>query len=222
MAKDLAVILNSGGLSSAVVSALAAQKFRLILVHIESFGAAPARRRAAYDQQLAHFKPYREHTLALPFLAGLEPQPHTMPALSDPRVTSAIAPVLIEVMPLIALAARFAVHYQASAVYAGVRIGPQGDDLASATEYAQIWNEMLQIPCAQPDLELTLPLLELEPWQVVDVGVQVGAPLEKTWSCFEEGVEPCGSCRGCRAREAAFAQAVKPDPVIPQKAVRPT
>ena len=31
------------------------------------------------------------------------------------------------------------------------------------------------------------PLLELEPWQVVDLGFQVAAPFEKTWSCTEDG-----------------------------------
>ena len=34
MAKDLAIVLNSGGLNSVVATALAAQKHRLVMVHI--------------------------------------------------------------------------------------------------------------------------------------------------------------------------------------------
>jgi len=41
----------------------------------------------------------------------------------------------------------------------------------------------------------------------------VSTPFEKTWSCVEEGSEPCWACRGCREREAAFQQAGKPDPL---------
>ena len=66
---------------------------------------------------------------------------------------------------------------------------------------------MVQIPCGLPDMEILTPLLELELWQLVDVGFQVGAPFDRTWSCLEETNEPCWACRGCRAREAAFQQA---------------
>jgi len=63
------------------------------------------------------------------------------------------------------------------------------------------------------ELEVLTPLLELEQWQVVEVGFQVGAPFDRTWSCHEESSEPCWACRGCRAREAAFTQSGKADPM---------
>ena len=214
-AKDLAIILNNGSVNSAVATALAVQKYRPILLHAEIAQQTPgsSRVRAAYDLQVQHFKPYREHTLPMPFLAAITPQGPSSAIASDPRIPSAVAPQLVELLPLLAAAARYAVHYHASAIYLGLRIGPQGDELAQATECVQIWNELLQLPCAQTDLEIMTPLLELEPWQVVDVGFQVAAPLDRTWSCMEESSEPCWACRGCRAREAAFTQAGKPDPM---------
>jgi 7-cyano-7-deazaguanine synthase len=72
---------------------------------------------------------------------------------------------------------------------------------------------MLQMPCGLSELELNTPLLELEPWQVVDVGYQVSAPFDRTWSCMGETADPCWICRGCRAREQAFQQAGRPDPL---------
>jgi 7-cyano-7-deazaguanine synthase len=72
---------------------------------------------------------------------------------------------------------------------------------------------MIQIPCNLAETDLTLPLLELEDWQVIDLGFQVATPFERTWSCIEESGEPCWACRGCRAREMAFQQAGKPDPL---------
>jgi 7-cyano-7-deazaguanine synthase len=119
---------------------------------------------------------------------------------------------MVMLLPLVAAAARIAAHYQAAALYVGLRTGPRGDELAQATEYIQVWNELIQMPCDQPELELQAPLLELEAWQVVDLGFQVGAPFERTWSCVGDGPEPCWACRGCRSREAAFQQAAKPDP----------
>jgi hypothetical protein len=215
VAKDLAIILNNGTINSAVTTAIAAQKFRPILLWAELNPAqqSGSRQRAAYDMQVAHFKPYREHSLPMPWASVVQPHGPQGSAISDPRVPAAVAPQVVELLPLIGAAARFAVHYSASAIYLGLRIGGAGDELAHATEYVQIWNELLQLPCAQPDLEVLTPLLELDPWQVVDVGFQVGTPFDRTWSCSEEGSEPCWACRGCRAREAAFQQAGKADPL---------
>jgi 7-cyano-7-deazaguanine synthase len=223
MAKDLAIILNNGGINSAVATALAAQKYRPILLYAETAQAEGTRARAAYDQQVAHFKPYREHKLSMPFVAavdghgaaGAAPGVGASAAAADPRHHAPLGPQMVELLPLVAAAVRFAAHYQAVAVYLGLRVGPRGDELSQATEYVQVWNELVQMPCGQPELELTTPLLELEPWQVVDLGFQVGTPFERTWSCVAEGErgEPCWACRGCRTREAAFQQAAKPDPL---------
>src|SRR5439155_442273 len=152
-----------------------------------------------------HFKPYREHTLPMPFLAPLAPGNSTAMIASDPRMASAaLAPQMLELLPLLSAGVRYASHYGAAAIYLGLRVGSQGDELAQATEYMQIWNELIQIPCGQSELTIETPLLELDPWQVVDVGFQVSAPFERTWSCIDELAEPCWACRGCRAREAAF------------------
>ena len=214
MAKDLAIVLNNGSINAAVTAALAAQKYRPIMLFAETEPqASGSRMRAAYDQQVGHFKPYREHTLAMPFLGTVTPTTNAaFAATIDPRQSS-VAPLMLDLLPLIAVAVRFAVHYQAAAIFVGMRAGAQGDTLAQVTEFTQIWNELIQMPCGQPELMLEAPLLELEPWQVIDVGFQVTAPFEKTWSCLENSSEPCWACRGCRSREQAFQQAAKADPM---------
>jgi 7-cyano-7-deazaguanine synthase in queuosine biosynthesis len=213
MAKDLAIVLNNGSVNAAVATALAGQKHRTVLVFAEVEQGPGSRARAAYDQQVAHFKPYREHTIAMPFLASIASPKESAPVVSDPRLPAALGPQMLELLPLFAAAVRYAVHYHAAAIYTGLRVGGHGDELAQATEYTQIWNEMIQLPCGQPELTIECPLLELDPWQVVDAGFQVNAPFERTWSCTEETSEPCWACRGCRAREAAFQQSGKADPM---------
>jgi 7-cyano-7-deazaguanine synthase in queuosine biosynthesis len=222
MAKELAIVLNNGSVNSAVVTALAAQRFRLIMLHVilgagEEDGSETATRtRVAFDQQTAHFKPYREHVLELPFLSQLQAPGGPKKNVDNPeprRQQSRTSAQLLELVPAFGAAARFAGHYQVAAIYLGLRAGSGADDLAQATEYAQIWQELLQVPCGMNDLEIATPLLEMDPWQVVDLGFQVNAPFDRTWSCVSDAADPCWACKGCRAREAAFNQAAKPDPL---------
>lgn len=214
MAKDLAIVLNNGSVNSAVVTAIAAQKHRPVTLFVEVEQGPASRARAAYDQQVGHFKPYREHTLAMPFLTGIGAAAETPPAAAaDPRQHGIVAGQLLDLLPLVTAAARYAVHYKAAAIYLGLRVGGHAEELSQATEYVQILQELLQLPCGQQELDVVAPLLELEAWQVVDVGFQAAAPLDKTWSCLEDMSDPCWACRGCRSREAAFQQAAKPDPM---------
>jgi 7-cyano-7-deazaguanine synthase len=211
MAKDLAIVLNNGSVNSAVVTAMAAQRFRPVMVYVDATQQPGSRARAAYDMQVAHFKPYREHTLSMPYLAGL--QGTIASGVNDPRMPMVTAAQMTHLLPIISSAIQFASHHQAAVIYLGWRVGSQPDDLSHATEYIQILNELVQMPCGMKDLDIMAPILELEPWQVVDTGFQVGAPFERTWSCLENTSDPCWACRGCRMREAAFMQAGKADPM---------
>jgi len=158
MAKDFALILNNGSINSAVVTALAAQKYRPIFIYAEAAQAGSPRQRAAYDQQVTHFKPFREQTVTMPAMPVPRP---TGAATADPRSVSPIATRLVDLLGLMAVGAQFAAQYQAVAIYVGMRIGPEGDELAQATEFFQVWSELIQMPCHLPELEIVTPLLEL-------------------------------------------------------------
>jgi len=106
MAKDLAIVLNSGSINSAVTNAMAAQRHRLVLLHAE-FGQGGARARAAYDQQVGHFKPYREHSLPMPFMDLVRDPKNVLAVASDPRAQVAnLGPQMLDLMPLVAAAVR--------------------------------------------------------------------------------------------------------------------
>jgi hypothetical protein len=212
MAKELAIVLNNGSVNSAVATAMAAQRYRPVLRYFETPQSQPGYRRA-YERQVAHFKPFREHTLSMPGVSD---------AVVDAATGATLAQRLLDLMPLVAISGHVAAQYRAAAVYLGLRVGAEPDGLAQVTEYVQIWNELLQLPCGQESLEVAAPLADLEPWQVIDAGSLVGAPFDRTWSCYENGEAPCGLCRGCRHRHAAFVQAAKADPLATRPVLQRT
>ena len=213
MAKDLAIVLNDGGLNAAVVTAIAAQKFRVVPVFAEIVDpeqaeddAEQSARRAAFERQATHFKSPHHHVLAM------EVDTATHPASPDPRTAVSIAPRLVALLPLVATAIRLAARHNAVALYLGTRCGGDADAVARTTEFGQVFSELAQLPCDLPNLTIDMPLLELEAWQVVELGVNVSAPFEMAWSCETDDPQPCGVCAGCKARDAAFRQAAQPDP----------
>jgi len=63
------------------------------------------------------------------------------------------------------------------------------------------------------------PLATLTKAGIVELGLDVGAPLGLTWSCYRGGAVPCGTCDSCVLRAKGFAEAGVADPALPGRAL---
>ena len=63
-------------------------------------------------------------------------------------------------------------------------------------------------------VDIATPLLDLSKAQIVRRGVELGAPLELTWSCYRGVDRPCGDCDSCVLRAKGFAEADVIDPSL--------
>ena len=62
-------------------------------------------------------------------------------------------------------------------------------------------------------IQLCTPLIEMSKSEIVRTGMELGAPLQLTWSCYVDSEIPCGRCDSCELRRRAFADARIDDPV---------
>lgn len=63
-------------------------------------------------------------------------------------------------------------------------------------------------------LKIEAPFISKNKADIVKMGLELGVPYELTWSCYEGGDKPCGTCGTCIDRAAAFAANGIPDPAI--------
>lgn len=49
-----------------------------------------------------------------------------------------------------------------------------------------------------------MPVGNMMKHEIVQLGHQLGAPLDKTWSCYRAGELHCGTCGPCYMRRKAF------------------
>lgn len=63
-------------------------------------------------------------------------------------------------------------------------------------------------------LKIEAPFINMNKAQVVKMGLELGAPYELTWSCYEGGDTPCGKCGTCIDRAKAFEANGIEDPAV--------
>ena len=63
-------------------------------------------------------------------------------------------------------------------------------------------------------LEIDTPIIDLSKAEIVKMGMELKAPLEHTWSCYQDGKVPCGRCDSCMLRAKGFAGAGYQDPLL--------
>lgn len=63
-------------------------------------------------------------------------------------------------------------------------------------------------------VKVVMPVGNLMKHEIVRLGSEMEAPVELTWSCYEGGVEPCGSCGPCFMRRVGFEMNNLQDPAI--------
>jgi 7-cyano-7-deazaguanine synthase len=63
-------------------------------------------------------------------------------------------------------------------------------------------------------IEIVAPLIESSKAGIVRTGLDLGAPLHLTWSCYRGGEQPCQECDACVLRARGFAEVGVPDPSL--------
>jgi 7-cyano-7-deazaguanine synthase len=85
-------------------------------------------------------------------------------------------------------------------------------------DFIRLMNELVRIGTRAGiegrSIEIVNPLLEFSKADVLRLAIKMKVPLQLTWSCYENGKTPCGKCRGCLTRLAAFRAVGASDPLL--------
>lgn len=100
-----------------------------------------------------------------------------------------------------------------------IYLGAHGDDAASnayadcSEAFVSTISKAISIGTYE-QVCVTAPFAGLSKAEVVKKGLELKAPFELTWSCYEGEEKPCGTCGTCIDRARAFAANNAEDPAL--------
>jgi 7-cyano-7-deazaguanine synthase len=81
-------------------------------------------------------------------------------------------------------------------------------------EFIRLLNNVMPYAVnANKQVRIEQPVGNLMKHEIVKLGTKLNAPLDKTWSCYEEGKVHCGTCGPCRMRKVAYEINGLKDPI---------
>ena len=228
--KSKAVVLLSGGMDSCVTAAVANRTHQLALMHA-SYGQRTERRERQAFEQIADFYDVRERlVIRLDALAQIGGSALTDSRIAVPEMGKALAPgagIPITYVPFrnahfLAAAVSWAEVIGATAVFVGaVEEDSSGYPDCRPAYYRAFEQVIREGTKPETRIKIETPVIGMRKSEIVQRGVELNAPLERTWSCYQAEDEACGVCDSCRLRLRAFAEAGVADPIAYRAQVAP-
>lgn len=81
-------------------------------------------------------------------------------------------------------------------------------------EYYRAFNEVVRAGTKEGAIQVVTPLIGLRKREIVTLGLELGAPFDLTWSCYQREDRACGVCDSCQLRLRAFREAGAEDPIL--------
>jgi 7-cyano-7-deazaguanine synthase len=218
--KDKAVVLLSGGMDSCVTTAIANETHSLALLHL-SYGQRTERRERRAFEEIAAFYGVREKLAirldALREIGGS--------ALTDERIAVPenlrenengipVTYVPFRNAHFLSIGVSWAEVIGATAIFVGAVAEDSSGYPDCRSEYYKVFNELVRVG-TRPDtrIEIRTPVIHMRKSEIIRRGMELRAPLERTWSCYQGEEEACGVCDSCRLRLRAFSEAGYADPI---------
>src|SRR6266478_3861393 len=81
-------------------------------------------------------------------------------------------------------------------------------------EYYRAFQELIRVGTRpETQIEIITPVITLKKSEIIRRGIELGAPLHLTWSCYQNEDTACGVCDSCLLRLRAFSEAAAADPI---------
>src|SRR6266851_8635247 len=114
----------------------------------------------------------------------------------------------------LAVAVSWAEAIGAGAIYIGAVAEDSSGYPDCRPEYYKVFQELIWVG-TRPEtrIEILTPVIALKKNEIIRRGGELGAPLDLTWSCYQNDEEACGVCDSCLLRLQAFSEAGIPDPI---------
>src|SRR5687767_13194657 len=217
---ERAICLVSGGMDSCVTAAIAREEnYELAFLHVSYGQRTEQRERQAFEAIADHYNVHSRLVISFDHLARIGGSsltdnriPVSTPDLTTRAIPSSYVP--FRNAHLLATAVSWGEVINASAIYIGAVAEDSSGYPDCRPEFYAAFQQTIDVG-TKPETRITIatPVIAMRKSEIVRKGLDLGAPLHLTWSCYQASDRACGNCDSCALRLRAFREAGATDPI---------
>lgn len=211
-----AISVMSGGLDCTVATSIISKDHEIHAITF-NYGQKALEREVKASKAICNKMNWTHEVIDLPWLTNIsnsslntdeevpEPSAEDLDDLekSNETASSVWVPARNTVFTSIALS------YAESIGADTIIVGWNGEEGATfpdnSKEYMEKFNELIEEGSPEK-IRIEAPLINLNKEEIVELGVECGAPMELSYSCYKGREKQCGVCESCMRRKRAFEE----------------
>jgi 7-cyano-7-deazaguanine synthase len=217
--KELAVVLVSGGMDSCVTAAFAAVKYDCAFLHLNYGQRTEQRELKAFQDIADYYAVKRRLVVDARYFSQIGGS-----SLTDSEIRVRTSDLHSKEIPssyvpfrnanILAIATSWAEVLSASKIYIGAVEEDSSGYPDCREKFFSIFNNLIQQGTRpETNIEIVTPLIHLSKKEIVEEATKMKAPLQLTWSCYQNNDIACGICDSCALRLRGFQEAGIKDPI---------
>ena len=218
-----AVVLLSGGMDSCVCAALAARDHQSAALHISYGQRTELRERRAFESicdRLGIHDRLLVRNEALRAIGGsaLTDSSIAVPESHGMESAGLSGNIPVTYVPFrnahfLSVAVSWAEVLGAEKVYIGA-VEPDSSGYPDCRPaYYRTFNEVIKAGTKEGNIRVVTPLIAMHKAEIIRLGLELNAPFDLTWSCYQREDRACGVCDSCVLRLRGFREAGAEDPI---------
>ncbi len=218
--ESLAVCLVSGGMDSCVTAAIArAENREVAFLHVSYGQRTATRERHAFTELADYYGVARRLVVSLESLARIGGSSLTDASMPVAEADLATREIPTSYVPfrnahLLATATSWAEVLGATSIYIGAVAEDSSGYPDCRPEFYEAFQRAIDAGTRPTTrVEIRTPVIGLRKADIIRRGLELGAPLALTWSCYRAEERACGRCDSCALRLRAFREAGVEDPI---------
>jgi 7-cyano-7-deazaguanine synthase len=207
-------------MDSCVTAAIASRESTsLAFLHVSYGQRTEARERQAFNDIVDHYGVEKRLDISIEHLAKIGGSSLTDSNIAVTEADFATKEIPTSYVPfrnanMLSIAVSWAEMVGANAIYIGAVAEDSSGYPDCRPEFYEAFQKVIDTG-TKPEtrIEIRTPIIHLTKAEIVKKGIELGAPLHLTWSCYRSETLACGTCDSCALRLRGFEQASVPDPI---------
>jgi 7-cyano-7-deazaguanine synthase len=217
--KNIAVVAVSGGMDSCVTAASANENFELAFAHINYGQRTEKRELQAFNDLADYFRIKKKLVIDYTHLSKIGGS-----SLTDKNISVTQANLNSKTVPssyvpfrnanILSACVSWAEVLNAKAIFIGAVYEDSSGYPDCRPEFFSSFEKMIELGTKpETKIKIETPIIHLSKAEIVKKGIELNAPLQLTWSCYQNEDKACGVCDSCALRLRGFQLAGVEDPI---------